>query len=640
MCDARDEVPTIQDLSSLLTESVTSAKVLEAQILQEKFLASAALVLALGAVNQYNMERARTLFALGVRSLAALDVHIARHSKVKGDPQKLTVTFESVVYGNALSIGSDLSPGWPDVDTVSITLSDPSSVHRSSEAVAFVQLERSSHHENCTAAVLAETRRYAAVGAKGLLLGGSCASENAWLHFQQLDVPIPTAVFRPMIGVHITTILRYRPDRTGTVTIMSQTSPFQEDEVSRLRIARGFLDTHRQFGERKARWIPPTTSKSHIMAAVAASIPSVIPNLLEPSPTLELWKRGHEETTAVLSIMNVRLLRERHLQSVPSSLPLTPTPWTLELDGVPVGLIHPDPRCPLWPADQTTTLKMADPTSIRGLGASIAYVERHFAHGHSTPIFQEAATVAGVGGVGLVCCGAGCADDNNPRTPCNVPVAIFRPFVGFLVSTMLRRSPHRSGTAHIFRSATVLQNISHVAVSLREVTRDVLESTRGLVSYTTIGHPLARPIRPPEFLDLRLRHAAHSADSTDLIVTSTGTITPLHVHKHQLVWHTLVFGEKRWIFVSPTLMAAEAVGPLHISGLHGEEAFTTMSRGLRSRVFGDVIEVNQERGSVVVIPPGWGHAVLSVTPSIAYSKQLGDVPSSTLLRPITSTLKV
>lgn len=205
-------------------------------------------------------------------------------------------------------------------------------------------------------------------------------------------------------------------------------------------------------------------------------------------------------------------------------------------------------------------------------------------------------------------------------------------------------------------SITGTNSTTSTVMTLREMVRDVLEvevagtvpseealdgaglaSTPAMAtaSYMTLsrGHPLSLSVQPSKLAELFLHDPAHTFGAIDLIVCPRGSGLALHSHEHQVVWHWLASGEKRWLLVNTGALkgamqedvwqVTDGNNTSFASGFHRAAALTR-------RLYPNVIELTQMPGEALIIPPGWGHAVLNTKPSVAYSAQLGELPSTVL----------
>jgi hypothetical protein len=347
-----------------------------------------------------------------------------------------------------------------------------------------------------------------------------------------------------------------------------------------------------------------------------------------------------------------------------------------------------------------STISLYDPSQLLMSGGAVVLLEtrqgRPAGQADSAMMMKAVSDVAAVGGLGLLCFGPGChstvgSSDDTIDPSCSIPVAVFRPAVGVLLSTMLRRiGPQGGGRTRVHRPEEEVPATASSAghpftvVTLREMVGNVLgmrtspssssssssvsssssenegmhpranmgerdkatDSAPIKVSYTTLefDHPLALGVRPPRLALLALRDPGHASRAIDLIAGPAASGMPLHVHEHQVVWHWLVSGEKRWLLVGPGVVrrALQHVEADSLEG-HGHTSNHSCGNNNPNRSFASrfhhvvaclrrlypwhVAEVTQTPGDALIVPPGWGHAVLNTAPSVGMSAQLGELPS-------------
>lgn len=337
------------------------------------------------------------------------------------------------------------------------------------------------------------------------------------------------------------------------------------------------------------------------------------------------------------------------------------------------GTAHPLGDCPLWPADMNATMYQFDPHVLLTLGGALALFEARQSDTAAIlrGMYKAASDVSAVGGRGMLCYGHGCSITATTATnratantavdlpTCAIPVAIFQPHVGVLLSTMLRRHGARGGAVRVHRpeSITGTNSVTSTVMTLREMVRDVLDvevagtvpsedafdvvgqasTAVAMASYMTLsrGHPLSLSVQPPKLAELFLHDPAHTFGAVDFIVSPRGSGFALHSHEHQVVWNWLASGEKRWLLVNTGAAkkaAQEDVWQI-TNGINTSFAsvFHRAAATIR-HLYPNAIELTQMPGDALIIPPGWGHAVLNTKPSVSYSAQLGEIPSTVLTR--------
>jgi hypothetical protein len=328
-------------------------KTLDALDLYDRFTLRASALVAEDAAFRLDFATATRMYTAAQRAINSLDRRAQLRGPILGRDASATldVSVDSVSYGSAVPLAG--SERWAAHDLViPLVVAVPPFYHGVAGSVALIHTHVRPAH--CVPAFEAEVAQVAAVGAAAVLVvgGGECADTLLNIsvtaaHPFHFDLPV--AVFRAGIGVHITTSLLQRPGGAATAvfTRLSTTGPeIIETENTRLAVHRGLHDSRRALVVAAGKEKPDvvrTTSENDACAAVASSLPVLMPGMLSKTEAARLWSSPSELVSAhgEVAVVTTRAtsLLDRHVVQGArmGEAMLEPTPWVVELNDVPMG---------------------------------------------------------------------------------------------------------------------------------------------------------------------------------------------------------------------------------------------------------------------------------------------------------------
>lgn len=145
--------------------------------------------------------------------------------------------------------------------------------------------------------------------------------------------------------------------------------------------------------------------------------------------------------------------------------------------------------------------------------------------------------------------------------------------------------------------------------------RGWLLQAEGVLSHPSLASMSAAPFRIQPDLGDNLPHSRYPGGSTRLIVAVGDTQTRLCRNTSRIEWQRLALGRKHWVFLSPD---TEGLAPRTLTNpsLQVSEV----------RIFSswDILEISQDTGELIIIPPGWWHMSRSQQLSIGIASDFCD----------------